>query len=467
MAEEINGGSGAAQDAEPGAQPSFSILRIVLNVVTVLGILAVSVGAFIALKAMKTPPPRKPPPPINIKAQVMPVEISDHQFTVSAYGTVVVKKEILVVPQVSGELTYVHPQYTDGGIVEKGEVLFRVEQSDYSSMKAQAQAQLDAAGSDIASLESRLGVARQVFEVAKDNMRIAKEETGRIRRLHEEGVVAESSFNAQQARQNSAEMSLEQARDSVDSLARGIKKAQSAKEAALAQLEQAENQVARTEYTAPFTGRISGGKLDEGQVVGAGAQLGRLQDNSAYEIVIPMALSDWHALVPSGKTPDELAEKELGVEVRWENVEGKVYSWDARVIRVGSELDPRTRLLDVVVEVAEDMSRPVMAEDAIESRVRMVPKMFCRVVFKGPELSGVALIPRRALHSRRGVASGDDIVFVVEDGALRTRDIRVWRHTGEKLIVTHGLEPGDLVITSVVEEAVPGMPVVITSRTSD
>ena len=79
------------------------------------------------------------------------------RLSVSAQGTVVPRRESELIPQVSGEVSWVSPQLASGGFFEKGEALLRIDPVDYEAELESARAALTRAESE----ESRASVERQ------------------------------------------------------------------------------------------------------------------------------------------------------------------------------------------------------------------------------------------------------------------------------------------------------------------
>ena len=454
-----------AGQSEPGQDPQpqagVSLARVLLTAVTSIAILLASLAGYKVLESRRKPPPQKPPEPISIRAQIMEVELGPRTVSVTARGNAVPKREVHVTPEVSGRLVSVHPQFRDGGVVPRGALLYEIESVDYAQNQDMAEANLEAALSDYRNVTHSLAATEDMLEFARENRDIAKKETEKQKSLHLAGVVAESVLNQQQSALNSAEIEYKRLADTLDQLKETREKSGSAVDAAKTQVEQARTVTGRTRYHAPFAARVSGGKLDPGQVVAAGQVLGKLQDVSVFEVQVKMSMSDWRSLSEHGGAPSPEEFQRMGVDVRGANDEGEMFSWTGRVVRAGAELDPLTRLVTIVVEVPRSAGRRLSATTGAHEDVYMMPMMFCQVEFTGPTLPRVARIPRRALHADK---SGGDFVYVVEKGKLAVRPVTVWRHAGDEILITKGLLRGDKVITSVVEEAVPGIPVTVVSR---
>jgi hypothetical protein len=114
------------------------------------------------------------------------------------------------------------------------------------------------------------------------------------------------------------------------------------------------------------------------------------------------------------------------------------------VDRALGELDPRTRLVPVVVQVPGPFRR----------QPPLTPGLFVQVAISGETLRQAAVLPRAALRA-------DSRVWVVDDqGVLRFREVRVARITGDEVVVSSGLSPGERVVVSNLQAVSDGMLVV-------
>jgi multidrug efflux pump subunit AcrA (membrane-fusion protein) len=78
------------------------------------------------------------------------------------------------------------------------------------------------------------------------------------------------------------------------------------------------------------------------------------------------------------------------------------------------------------------------------------PGMFCRLTIETRRVPRAVRIPRTALQP-------ENTVFLVQDGALAVRPVEVLYVQKESVLVTAGLETGDLLIVSPLSTPVVGM----------
>ena len=98
--------------------------------------------------------------------EVVPLQEASGAIPVLGSGTVQAREEVTVAAEISGRLTYVNPDFREGGVIGKGATLFRIDESDYVNQVRVAEA--DVAAQNVAVLE------------AEEEVEIAREELGRF-----------------------------------------------------------------------------------------------------------------------------------------------------------------------------------------------------------------------------------------------------------------------------------------------
>ncbi|PKG57982.1 biotin/lipoyl-binding protein, partial [Shewanella sp. GutDb-MelDb] len=115
--------------------------QIILPVV----VIALGVAGFIGISALKKPPEEKPELDTTPLVSVQAVEIKPMDFSVNSYGVVAAKYETELVSQVNGEIVYLSDKFVRGGFVKKGDVLAKIDPSDYDAALIDAQASMASA----------------------------------------------------------------------------------------------------------------------------------------------------------------------------------------------------------------------------------------------------------------------------------------------------------------------------------
>ena len=125
---------------------------------------------------------------------------------------------------------------------------------------------------------------------------------------------------------------------------------------------------------------------------------------------------------------------------------GQAHSWEGAVVRSEGEIDPQTRMITLVAQVDAPY-------EAVGDRPPLAVGLFVEATIEGPLVDNVFVLPRSAIQQN------DQLYVVGEDNTLSFRDAEILRMVEEEVYVTAGLENGEIVTLSTLNNAVPGMPV--------
>lgn len=376
--------------------------RYWLKFLVPLGLIAIGAVGFAALTSSKAPPKkRKPIVPVPV-VRVMKIQTGPEPITIHAQGTVKPVREIQLVSQVGGRAIDISPALVDGGSFEKDDILLRIEPVDYQLALALAESQVQ-------SSESQLKMAQEEAAGAKEEWLDARADDAIDVRQPPPLVAKEPQLKAARARLVADRANLEKA---------------------LLNLE-------RTVLKAPFSGRVSGKRVDIGQYVAPGQTLASLYSTEAVEIVLPMENENLFWFHVPGLTPGS----DIGspAMVRGE-IAGYELTWPGSVVRSQGKLDERTRMINVVIRV----------EEPYASRPPLAVGLFVDVDIRGRILTNASVIPRSALHN-------EDLIWIVADDRLRYRRVKVARFVDDQAVIQEGLKNGDLVVVTLMDSATDGM----------
>ena len=200
------------------------------------------------------------------------------------------------------------------------------------------------------------------------------------------------------------------------------------RDVAEARLATARLQLAKARVAAPWPGRIAARHVEVGDFVAPGAPLFDLVDASRLKVRAPARAADVPFLVVG---------REVTVTV--DAYPGEVFH--GRLERLGAELDPASRTLDVEAEIANPDGR-------------LKPGLPARLEVSRRELAGALVVPGSAVLE----VAGGKAVFVVEDGRAVRRPVTLGPVIGEEVVV-EGLAPGARVVVEGQHALADGQPV--------
>ena len=312
--------------------------------------------------------------------------------------------QISLLPQVSGRIVYVNPNFIEGGFFEAGETLIRIDDADYLLAVTRAQAQVAQAQQSLVREQAEADLAAAEWE-----------QLG-------EGQASSLTLREPQ---------LAQARASLA--------------AAQAQLQEARLNLQRTRISAPFEGRVRAKSADLGQFVSPGVPLGEVFATDAVQIRLP--LNDDELSMLNIPVAFQATEDNPGPQVRISaTLAGQYREWQAELVRTDSSIDTQTRVLYGIARVDDPYGA------AAEAGGSPLPVgLFVDAEIEGRTVSDAYVLPRSALR-------GSSTVYVAEEGGLLSvRNVSVITSSPERLVVSGGVTTDDMVVTSPIRAASDGM----------
>lgn len=234
--------------------------------------------------------------------KVSPAAPESHQVRIKGYGELRPLERTVVSAQVSGEVIKWNPNFVEGGLVKRGEVLFEVEADNYEVALLQAQSQLQSAKAALIEEQGRAEVAKREAKTMPNE---------RVSDLY----LRKPQVMSAEAAVKLAEASVKLAKRDLDNC----------------------------RVVAPYDALVVRRELGTGQFVSTGMNVGELYNVERAEVVFPIAGFDRSFL------PVNLKGKEALVSTQ------DKYSVDrsARIVRDTGVIDEQTRMGHVVVELED------------------------------------------------------------------------------------------------------------------
>ncbi len=321
-----------------------------------------------------------------------------------ASGYIVARRRATVSSKVTGKVVEVHLE--EGQRVEAGEVIARLDDSNWKAALAQSNAQLEQAQANLVSAQTAYDDAKPIFERNEQQKTAA--------------VISLQSFDEAKAQYNVARNNLFIAQRGLDSARAGVVVAQ--------------RNLDDTVIRAPFAGIVTEKAAQPG------------------EMVSPISAGGGFTRTGIGTIVD-MDSLEVEVDVS-ENFINRVRPQQPVVIKLNAYPDweiPGSVI--AMIPTADRAKATVKVRIAIKQKdPRIIPEMGARVSFltenepqapgagKTPAAPGV-IIPAEAVAT-----SGDtSIVYVLHDSTVERRAVRLGAKTAAGQVVVAGLAVGDTV----------------------
>ncbi len=334
---------------------------------------------------------------------VIRAEYGTFRPVISSTGIVKPSQDIILRPQVGGLIISISGEFTPGGFVKKGEILLKIDPSDYKNRLRQMESELRQAIADLNIEMGRQNVALKDYQLLAETL--SKE--------NEALVLRQPQINASRA-------SVEAARAAVN---------------------QAELELERTVIKAPFDAHIVNRSVNSGSLVSPGETLAHLVGIDTYwvETSVPLAKLRWLDL--PGKNVRAGSDVRIRNRSAWRKDEFRM----GYIFKLVGTLEEGTRLARVLVSVQDPLARSKGSEGLPELMIGS----FLETNIQGKEVSEVIRLNREYVRKK-------DTVWVHENGKLRIREVEIILKDELYAYITNGLNKDELVVTTNLSTVVDG-----------
>ena len=365
-----------------------------------IGVALAGVALFALLQVTKPKPAPSIEPPRPTSVEVVPSIRATSRPTVVAYGEVRPGVRTELVAQVGGRITSISPAFIEGGAFAPDEVLLKIEDTDYLAAVDEREARVAAAKVDLEQALADADVARKQLAGQK----------------------------------NPSPLALKKPQ---------VARAQAALKAAQTALSLAQTNLERTQVSLPFAGRVQRQSADLGQYVGPGKVLGTVFGTDVAEVRLALTDSQLSSLgIPIGFSGE--GENALSVTLS-AVIGGEVHYWQGQLTRLDAAIDPGTRSVYGIVRVEDPYGSG--AGEGMPLAVGL---------YVDAEIEGRPIIDAVQIMAE-GLRAGCE-VFVLDGGCLLdVRKVEVVHRNRSTVLLSSGVEAGDLIIVSAIRNPVRGM----------
>lgn len=282
-------------------------------------------------------PEKLPEKIVAPRVTVLPLSTGSYSSVMQAFGEVRAVDEISLSSQITGRVVWRNAKFAVGGRINKGEVLIRIDDTDFQTALANAkQMQAEAA----LALQHE---ERQRDQAARDWQRSGIKEKPSALVLREPQLdVAKSRFRA-----------------------------------ANAAVVQAKRDLALTQLKAPFAAVVIQRSVALGSYVESGTVVASLRASDQAEVSLSLSARQWQ----------QLPAKPVGLEVMLQSRDQNGVQWPGRVQRLSATIDANTRQRSLIVTV----------DKPLDQATPLLFGSFVRAQIHGEKVSDLFALPASAL----------------------------------------------------------------------
>ncbi len=383
------------------------LIRFFIKIILPVCFIAAGVYSWNYFKSSKIKIKRKPPEKLVIMVETISITPGNYSSWVHAMGVVMPDRQITLKSKVSGEVRYISPDFVQGGVVKKGKLLLKLEDSDYKI--------------EVQKAESILAKAMAGLALEQGSQMIAKEEFNLINKASEEKIVeTDLALRKPQLIQANAEVTR-----------------------AKADLEKAKLNLSRTRITTPFNALVLEKNIDSGSFVTVQGTCGILVDVNNYRV---------EAKVPQDRLATVMSGMGSGADaIVHSHYAGR--TWQGKMVRTTGKTNEKSLMAGVIILVPDPLGLKQGGQpgaDPGQKRLQMLLNDHVDVKIKGKSLENVYAVPRNLIKQ-------NNRVWVYNSGALEIKKIDIVWKDESMVYAASGITQRDKIITSDLPVAVNGM----------
>ena len=357
--------------------------------------------------------------------------------SVSESGTVQPQIEVKVAPDVSGEV--VELRFREGQLVKKDDLLVTIRPDNYRSAMEQSQASLNAAEANY--LQAKSGESQSRVKYLQDSANFKRNDD-----LYKQKVISQSEWENFRLQQ-------EVSRSQLDASKQQVQAAYYQTKSSKASLEQAKQNLDRTNIYASMDGIITLQAVELGErVVGTmqmtGTEMLRIADLSKMEVIVNINENDIISLRVGDST---MVEVDAFRDKKFKGTVSKI-AYSAQQASSGTTDQITNFEVKIEIDPLSYQNDAQLMRGINPNQSPFRPGMSARVQIFTERKENVLTVPIGAVMMRkREIATGGikptEVVYVLENGKAKEVMVKSGISDDEFIEITEGLNEGDVIIT--------------------
>ena len=363
--------------------------------------------------AMKDSMSRKPRTPQQrervFTVNVITAEPQSITPMLEAFGEVQSRRTLDLRMATGGQVIELAEGFVEGGQVQAGEVLVRLNDADARSAVGRAEADVTDAMAEVEEADRALVLISDELQAAQDQADLRSRALERQLDLKNRGVGTSAAVETAELAASSATQAVLSRRSAVDQAKARRAQAETRLARAELALQDASRRWKDTVLTSEFSGTLGSISLVKGGLVTPNEKIGSLIDPETLEVAFRVSTEQYARLLDrSGKLIKSQAKVSL-------NVFGTELTTDAVLSRDSGSVG------------AGQTGRLLFAK--LQNPRGLKPGDFVTVALSEPTMDNVIRLPSSALNADNAV------LVLTEDDRLQSTEVRVFRQQGDHILV--------------------------------
>ena len=386
-----------------------SLIGLVLAALS-LGLLAYAaqlVGGAIQDRMAREPPRR---PPANVCLPSASARRAGVETPVlESFGEIRSRRTLELRAAASGRVIELAEGFEDGGAVQAGQVLIRIDPADAQSALERAEADKLDAVAEVRDAERGLELARDEESAAQDQADLRQRAYKRQVDLADRGVGTAAAVETAELSASAARQSVLSRRQAVTQAEARIDQAQTRLARATIAVNEAKRDLTDTTLVSPFDGTLSEADVVEGRLVAVNEKLANLIDPGTLEVAFRVSTAQYAGLIEPDGTILRAAVRAT-LDITGVNLEA------AGVISRTSA-------------ATGDMQTGRLVFARLDVAVGFKPGDFVTVQVQEPPLQNVVRLPASAIDA------ANTVLVLGEDDRLEAIEVELLRRQGDEVLV--------------------------------
>ncbi len=341
--------------------------------------------------------------------KVVPAEITSMNPTLNAFGEIQSRKTLDLRMAAGGQIQELSTNFVEGGSVKSGELLIRLDDSNYQSAVDLAENNLIDAENEVSESGRNLSFSKEELAAAEEQEELRLRALKRQQDLVKRGVGTAAALENAELAASAATQAVLSRKAAVDQAKNRGAQAETRLVRAELALNDAKRKLEDTVLYAEFSGLLSGVSLVKGGIVSANERLGQLIDPEVLEVSFKISTQQYTRLLDDNgdllKAP---------VSIALTNTDQGLTA-DGVIIR------------DSASVAKGQTGRQVYAK--LTKSVGFKPGDFVAVKVEEPTLNWVVALPATALDA------SNSVLLLGEGERLEEAQVKLMRRQGNEVIV--------------------------------
>ena len=350
-----------------------------------------------------------------------------------ANGSLAPNQQADVAAETSGKVAAVGVDL--GSSVRRGQMIVKLDDTDFRIRVQQAQAQLDQAKATVRQNEAKIGLRpgqkfnpENVPEVAgaRSALGLAEKNLRRYEKLVETGDISRAAYDQQKSQRDQLAEAYQALIHQAQQNYATVANSQAAVDAAATQLALAKRNLGYTVVVSPMPGYVSERPADVGEYVSPQQKVATIVNLNPLRVRIDIP----EQAIPQIHNGESVSVTVSGYSDR---------SFAGHVARISPNVTTASRTLTIEADVENP-------------NAELKPGQFATVRILLPQSESAVLVPQRSLRT----ISGSTYVFVIKNGHVEQRLVQSGQIEGDLIEIKSGVAADELVATNNVDQLSDG-----------